>query len=270
MKVDGVFARFRRPFPIATLGLLVLFAAGLTGCAAPGPAATPAGVTAAATSTPPATAVAANLTPAFAATAALPAATATLASAATAPAPLAGLWHELALADEQMRAVGASSTLGEAQAHAQAVVDILGGAWGRWYEGVDFSSASDRRGIFPGDRIPGPANDTPNDWAPFGWGIRAYDLGDAPTRQAVQAILGDVALWRTSPRLAYDEIQRAVALADASHNAIGQLNGHATRALAWARLAQVKAATLDEARQFGAAGQQETAAASATVAGLAK
>jgi hypothetical protein len=267
MTTDGVFKRLRQSFPIVKLGLLGLAVAGLCGCAVSG---TPSAV-ASATPAAAATVAAATPTPALTATAApvaLPAVTPTPASAAATPAAVASLQRELGLADEQMQAVVVASSLGEAQAHAQAVVDILGGAWGRWYMGNDLSSASDRRGIFPGDRIPGPANDTPTDWAPFGWGIRAYDLGDGPTQQAVQSIMGDVTLWRTSPRLSYDAIQRTVALPDPSHKAIGQLSGRATRALAWARLVQVQGATLDAARQFGAAGRQETTAALAAAAGL--
>jgi hypothetical protein len=160
-----------------------------------------------------------------------------------------------------MNAVGASATLQEAQLHAQAVVNILGGAWGRWYGDSRFSDASDRRGIFPGDRIPGPANDTPTDLTPIGWGIRAYDLGDAQTQQAAQTVMGDVKLWRDDPRSGYDTIQRAIDATDPSHKSIVKLDGRGTRALAWARLIVVTAASLDQARQYAALGSAETGAA---------
>ena len=160
-----------------------------------------------------------------------------------------------------MNAVGASATLLEAQQHAQAVVNILGGAWGRWYGDSQFSDASDRRGVFPGDRIPGPANDTSTDLTPIGWGIRAYDLGDANTQQAVQTIMGDVKAWRVGPRAAYDNIQGAIDAADPSHKAVAKLAGRGTRALAWARLIVVSATSLDQARQYAATGSVETGAA---------
>jgi hypothetical protein len=177
------------------------------------------------------------------------------------PGPVQGLQHELALADQQMNAVSASATLPEAQQHAQAVVNILGGAWGRWYGDTQFSDASDRRGIFPGDRIPGPANDTSTDLTPFGWGIRAYDLQDANTQLAVQTIMGDVKAWRDSPRAAYDMIQGVVNATDPSHPAIAKLAGRGTRALAWARLIVVSAGSLDQARQYAVSGSVETDAA---------
>ncbi len=157
--------------------------------------------------------------------------------------------------------MGASATLQEAQQHAQAVVNILGGAWSRWYGDSHFSDASDRRGVFPGDRIPGPANDTSTDLTPTGWGIRAYDLGDANTQQAVQTVMGDVKFWRDDPRSAYDNIERAIDAADPSHKSVAKLGGRATRALAWARLIVVTAASLDQARQYAAPGSVETGAA---------
>ena len=47
-----------------------------------------------------------------------------------------------------------------------------------------------------------------------------------------------------------------------------RLDGSAARAVAWARLIQVKATTLDQARQFGAAGQKETQVALAAASSL--
>jgi hypothetical protein len=127
---------------------------------------------------------------------------------------------------------------------------------------------SDRLGIFPGERIPGPANDSAPNPAPFGWGIRAYDLGQPQTQQAVQSIMGNVKQWRDNPRSGYDQIEHALGAKDTNHTAIAQLDGQAQRALAWARLIVTQATTLEVARQYAELGRRETAGALAAAQSL--
>ncbi len=225
-----VWRAFPRWLPPAAWWLAVCLAFSAFGCAgapgsatatsaislspAPPPSATP----------PPATVLALSPSPAVPAT--LGATTG----------PLLGLTRELALADREMQAAAASATLPETQGHAQAVINTLVGAWGRWYDVGRTDDPSDRRGVFPGERVPGPANDTPTDLTPIGWGLRAYDQVNLAGRPAIQTVMGDVKGWRDNPRARYDDIQRAITGPQPNPGRIGQLGGQAMRALAWARL----------------------------------
>ena len=123
------------------------------------------------------------------------------------------------------------------------------------------------RGIFPGERIPGPAPDSGAE-LPIGWGVKAYDLGDARTQQAVQTIMGDVARWQSDPRASYDAIQAVLVGSGPNGSQIDKLPGTGERAVAWARLILLKAASLDQAQQFAVQGSQQTGAALAAVQGL--
>ena len=131
-----------------------------------------------------------------------------------------------------------------------------GGAWGRWYGDSHFSDASDRRGVFPGDRIPGPANDTSTDLTPIGWGIRAYDLGDArlskpPKRSWVMSSLGE-----TLPRSATIISRRRRRRTRAIRRSPNWTGAPGPRALAWARLILTQAVSLDEANPVCRAWQE--------------
>ena len=182
-------------------------------------------------------------------------------SAVTAPGAVLGLQQELALADQEMNATHTSTTLLEAQQHAQAAINTLVGAWGRWYDVNGFDDPSDRRGVFPGERVPGPANGTSTDLTPFGWGIRAYDQLDPSARPVIQKIMGDVKQWRDNPRARYDDIERALAGTPPNTSLINRLDGRTMRALGWARLIVSQASNLDQALRYAQAGSQETAAA---------
>ena len=271
--VNGLFLDRNRPAPAARGWLVACLAIGLFGCTgAPQPSGAPT-VVSAATGAASATAVAQpGATPAVVtATNATPGAqasqTAPAIPAAT-PGPVQGLQRELALADQEMNAARTSATLRDAQQHAQAVLNILVGAWGRWYDVSQFSDPSDRRGVFPGERVPGPPKDTSSDLTPIGWGIRAYDLGDVKTQPAVQTVMGDVKLWRNDPRSRYNEIERAVTGTDLNRSLVGKLDGRSMRAVAWARLIIAKAGSLDESHQYAILGSTETSAALGAVQNL--
>jgi len=187
------------------------------------------------------------------------------ATPAASPAPVQGLRQELALADQEMSAARASTTLADAQQHAQMTINTLVGAWGRWYDVSRWDDPSDRRGVFPGERVPGPANDTSTDLTPIGWGIRAYDQASPADQAAIQAVVGNVKQWRDSPRLRYDAIEHATTGTPPNPSLIAKLDGQAMRALAWARLIITSAATLDQARTYAQSGAQEAGAALAAV-----
>lgn len=190
---------------------------------------------------------------------------ATTLTAVTTPGSVLGLQQELALADQEMNAAHSGTSLLEAQQHAQAAINTLVGAWGRWYDVNGFDDPSDRRGVFPGERVPGPANGTSTDLTPFGWGIRAYDQLTPSARPVIEKIMGNVKQWRDNPRARYDDIERALAGTPPNTSLINRLDGRAMRALGWARLIVSQASNLDQAQRYALAGSQETAAALAAV-----
>jgi hypothetical protein len=182
-----------------------------------------------------------------------------------APDPVERLRRALELADTEMRAADASRSLAEAKKHAEAVVNILVGYWGRWYGDADkdgiANDPSDRRGVLPGERIPSAAPDTAAAHWPVGWGITVYEKGGPAARQAVQAtIMGDVERWKKNAAGRYGEIERAIAGTDLSRDATSKLDGRAMRAVAWARLILTKAASLDDAKIYAGHGVADTSA----------
>jgi len=181
--------------------------------------------------------------------------------------PTQALKINLALADQEMNAARTSASLVAAQQHAQLVIDLYVGAWGRWFAASQAVAPGGGQGIFPGERIPGPAPDS-GAVLPVGWGLRAYELGDPPTQQAVESIMGDVMRWNSDPRAGYDQIAAAVTSADANGSQIDRLPGTGARAVAWARLILVKATSVEQAQQYAGLGSQATGAALAAVQGL--
>jgi hypothetical protein len=257
---------------VARLGLVCAVLVGASACAsATGPVSAPiaalAGETATVTNAGPTPFVSASPAAIFTA-GATPIPTGTARPPIATAEPVVGLKLALTLADQEMSAARSSGSLDEAQRHAQAVINTLVGAWGRWYDSSRTNDLSDRRGVFPGERVPGPANDTPGDWSPVGWGMRAFDLGDPSVQTAVQLVMGDVGRWRATPRARYDEIARASTATDPNHTAISRLDGRGLRAVAWARLILTQAVSLPEAQRWAALGSQETGAALSAVQSL--
>jgi len=181
--------------------------------------------------------------------------------------PTQALQTNLALADREMNAARTSASLAAAQQHAQMVINLYVGAWGRWFSASQVVAPGGGQGIFPGERIPGPAPDS-GAVLPIGWGIRAYEMGDPPTQQAVQSIMGDAMRWSNDPRAGYDQIAAAVTSADVNGSQIDRLPGTGERAVAWARLILVKANSVEQAQQYAGLGSQATGAALAAVQGL--
>jgi hypothetical protein len=162
-----------------------------------------------------------------------------------------------------MQAARQSTTLAEARHHAEAVVNILVGKFGRWYGDQDADGAtndpSDGGGVLPGEKIPEAAPDAPVEF-PFGAALVVYS-SNALSQRAIQTILGDVTQWRTRPRVGYDTIERAVAGTDLTRDAVSKLNGSAPRAVACTRLILTRAQSIDEARTYAERGLLATRAA---------
>lgn len=181
------------------------------------------------------------------------------------PAPRQSLQRALELADGELRAIQTSANVKEARAHAEAVVNMLVGVFGRWYGDGDrdgkVSDPSDQRGVLPGERVPGPAPDVGNPVFPYGWALLAFDDGDDGDKGIVRALIGNVEEWQDSPRMAYNEIESAIASSDAQRNQVGKLNGSVPRIVAYARLMLTKAQTLDEAKAYASLAAQESSAA---------
>jgi hypothetical protein len=173
------------------------------------------------------------------------------------------LQSELALADSEMQAARQSATLAEARHHAEAVVNILVGKFGRWYGDQDGDGAtndpSDGSGVLPGEKIPEAAPDAPAEF-PFGAALVVYS-SNASSQRAIQTILGDVTQWRVRPRLGYDTVERALAGTDLTRDAVSKLNGSVPRAVVWARLILTRARSINEAQTYVERGLLSTRAA---------
>jgi len=191
---------------------------------------------------------------------------ATITAPVSAPAaPKEALLHALQLVDGDFRAALASAVLAEARRHAEAALNVSVGIFGRWYGDGDRDGKaidpSDGRGILPGERVPGPPPDVGTPVFPYGLAFLALEQGTSADQQALVSLLGNVELWRSTPRGGYDEIESAVMAADAQKNIIGRLSGRVPRLVASARFILIKAQTLDEAKRFAALGSADSQAA---------
>lgn len=174
------------------------------------------------------------------------------------------LRYALQVADGELRAAQASSSLAEARQHAEGSLNASVGAFGRWYGDADHDGQvedpSNGSGILPGERVPGPPPDVGTPVFPFGAAFLALDNGNAADRAALEVLLGDVELWRSTPRKGYDAIDAAVQSGNAQKG-IAALGGSVPRAAAATRYILVKAQTLDEAKPYAALGAAQTGAA---------
>lgn len=173
-----------------------------------------------------------------------------------ASAAAAQLVQTLQLATDEMRAAENASALDETKSHAEAVVNILVGQYGRWYGDQNgdnqVTDASDKRGVLPGEKIPvggGADLDRP---AQFPYGLAIMAMGTRTTSPELEILLGDVTLWRTRARGGFDAIENAVAQQNAA-----AVQGAVPRAVASARLILTDAQTIETAQPLAADGVAE-------------
>ena len=168
----------------------------------------------------------------------------------------AQLVSTLELAANEMRAAEAATTLDEAKVHAETVVNVLVGKYGRWYGDQNgdnqVKDPSDKRGVLPGEKIPVSGGADIDTNAQFPYGLALMAIGTQSSSPSLQNLLGDVALWRTRARGGYDSIASAIA-----QNDVATLQGTVPRSVAYARFILTTAQTLEHAHQYATAGVQE-------------
>lgn len=178
--------------------------------------------------------------------------------------PTGQLVSALELAATEMRAASADPTLSAARAHAEGAVNILVGAYGRWYGDQDgdhiIADPSNGQGVLPGEKIPsgGADLDTGDSGFPFGLALRALGPAIQPP-PGLANLLGDVTVWRTKPRSGYDQIATAIALAQLDPPRLGPLQGSVPRAVALGRLILTRAVTPAQAQSLAAQAAAELA-----------
>jgi hypothetical protein len=179
--------------------------------------------------------------------------------------PLVGLQQALQLADQEMQAAQASSTLAEARHHAEGAANIIVGYWGLWYGDADGDGErydpSNGRGVLPAGIVQEGANGSEAARPQLGWALILYLSGTPAQASLANQLLGDPHAWQTDPASRYAAIQRAVDGSDARGNLVQKLPGLAEQSLGWARLILLHASTLDEARTFAAQGALSAGAA---------
>ncbi len=173
-----------------------------------------------------------------------------------------GLLRALDSADRAMGDARTASSLSAARARAEVVVNVLVGMFGRWYGDGDgdgrIDDPGDGLGVLPGERVPQPAPDTRAAVMPTGWAIATYDDGGDQAKTVVRLLIGDVDLWKNSPRDGYNQVELALSAGTTSGSAIAKLPGSVPRALAWARFILTRTQSLDDARSAAAQGAKET------------
>lgn len=182
-------------------------------------------------------------------------------------AALSALRQKLRDVDAALRRVATASSLAEAKAAAEAVLNTSVGPAGRHFGDADHDGEMarvDPMGILPGE----------GDLLDRGYALAASDassaLADAPgadkrvaamagqvRSEIEQAVLGSTRAWE-DPWRRYDEIDGAVDGYRPNHNTIGLIDGHMLRAVAWALLV-LRSQTLAEAKEFAGHGQIHTA-----------
>ena len=174
------------------------------------------------------------------------------------------LRYTLQTADGELRAAQASGTLAEARTHAEGALNASVGTAGRWYGDSDHDGQvedpANGMGILPGELVPAPGGGPGTPVPTLGLAFLALDNGNAADRAALGILLGDVELWRSTPRQGYDAIDAAAQSANAQKS-IAALGGNVPRAVAAARYILVKAQTLDEAKSFAGLGSAQTGVA---------
>ena len=174
------------------------------------------------------------------------------------------LRYALQGADGELRAAQASTTLADARMHAEGSLNASVGAAGRWYGDSDHDGQvedpANGSGILPGELVPGPPPGAGTPVPGLGLAFLALDNGNAADRAALGILLGDVELWRGTPRQGYDAIEAAVQSANAQQS-IAALSGNVPRAAAAARYILVRAQTVEEEKSFAALGAAQTGVA---------
>ncbi len=162
------------------------------------------------------------------------------------------LTSTLELAANEMRAAENATTLEQAKLHAEAVVNILVGEYGRWYGDqngdLQVTDPSDKRGVLPGEKIPASGGADIDKPAQFPFGLALLASGTQTDSSPLQVLLGDAKLWRTKARDGYDAIENA--LARYKNDKQLKLQGAVPRAVAYARLILTDTTSVEEARAF--------------------
>lgn len=164
------------------------------------------------------------------------------------------LHERLQTIHESMLRMRAADTLAVAKLEAERVVNLIVGPDGRHAGDLNADgqvSGLAATGVLPVD---GRSAEHP------GLGLALYDApgAKAELRAALAGIvIGNADGWR-NPATRYDEIDRAVEITANSANAVGDMDGHLMRSLAWALLA-LRSDELSVALEYAGHGQIHTA-----------